>query len=165
MLQILQVVTLMLVAVTMALALAHALEYPGKMRLSKQEYLATQAIYYPGFTLGGIAEGVSVIALGVLAFLMRGSGAVFWLTLAAFLAVAALHLVYWMLTHPVNNFWVKDVKMNRPGTRFFGLSPAPRRGGQEPEWTELRDQWERSHLIRAVLGVVGLLLLTISLVI
>ena len=44
MLQILQVVTLMLVAVTMALALAHALEYPGKMRLSKQEYLATQAI-------------------------------------------------------------------------------------------------------------------------
>jgi hypothetical protein len=70
-----------------------------------------------------------------------------------------------MLTHPVNNFWVKDVKMKRTGTRFFGLSPAPRRGGQEPEWTELRDQWERSHLIRAVLGVVGLLLLTISLVV
>ncbi len=165
MLQILQVVTLMLVAVTMALALAHALEYPGKMRLSKQEYLATQAIYYPGFTLGGVAEGVSVIALGVLAFLTRGSGAAFWLTLAAFLALAALHLVYWMLTHPVNNFWVKDVKMNRPGARFFGLSPAPRSGGQELEWTELRDQWERSHLIRAVLGVVGLLLLTISLVV
>jgi hypothetical protein len=165
MLQILQVVTLMLVAVTMALALAHALEYPGKMRLSKQEYLATQAIYYPGFTLGGIAEGVSVIALGALAFLTRGSGAAFWLTLAAFLAVAALHLVYWMLTHPVNNFWIKDVKMNRTSTRFFGLTPAPRSSRQEPEWTELRDQWERSHLIRAVLGVVGLLLLTISLVI
>jgi hypothetical protein len=98
MLQILQVVTLMLVAVTMALVVAHALEYPGKMRLSKQEYLAVQAIYYPGFTLGGIAEGVSVIALGALAFLTRGSGASFWLTLAAFLAVAALHLVYWMLT-------------------------------------------------------------------
>ena len=92
MLHMLQVVTLMLVAVTMALSLAHALEYPGKMRLSKQEYLATQTIYYPGFTLCGIAEGVSVIALGLLAFLMRGSGAAFWLTLAAFLAVAALHL-------------------------------------------------------------------------
>ena len=164
MLQILQVVTLMLVAVTMALALAHALEYPGKMRLSEQEYLATQAIYYPGFTLGGIAEGVSVIALGALAFLTRGSGATFWLTLAAFLAISALHLVYWMLTHPVNNFWLKDMKMNRPSNRFFGLSPAPRSGAPEPEWTQLRDQWERSHLIRAVLGVVGLLLLTISLV-
>ncbi|HET7678765.1 MAG TPA: anthrone oxygenase family protein [Xanthobacteraceae bacterium] len=165
MLQILQVVTLMLVAVTMTLALAHALEYPGKMRLSRQEYLATQAIYYPGFTLGGIAEGVSVVALGVLAFLTRGSGAVFWLTLAAFLAVAALHAVYWLLTHPVNNFWVKDVKMHRAGTRFFGLNAARRTGGREPEWTELRDQWERSHLIRAALGVIGLLLLTVSLVI
>ena len=164
MLQILQVITSMLVAVTMTLALAHALEYPGKMRLSKQEYLAAQAIYYPGFTLGGIAEGVSMIALGVLAFLTRGSGAVFWLTLGAFLAIVALHLVYWVLTHPVNNFWIKDVKLHRAGTRFFGLSPAPRIGGQ-PDWTELRDQWERSHLIRAVLGVVGLLLLTISLVI
>ncbi len=146
MLQILQVVTLMLVAVTMTLALAHALEYPGKMRLSKQEYLATQAIYYPGFTLGGIAEGVGMIALGVLAFLTRGSGAVFWLTLGAFLAIVALHLVYWVLTHPVNNFWIKDVKLHRAGTRFFGLSPARRIGGQ-PDWTELRDQWERSHLL------------------
>jgi len=164
MLQILQVITLMLVAVTMTLALAHALEYPGKMRLSQQEYLAAQAIYYPGFTLGGIAEGVSMIALGVLAFLLRGSGAVFWLTLGAFLAIVALHLVYWALTHPVNNFWIKDVKLHRADTRFFGLSPAPQIGGQ-PDWTELRDQWERSHLIRAVLGVVGLLLLTISLVI
>ena len=164
MLQILQVVTLMLVAVTMALGLAHALEYPGKMRLSKQEYLATQAIYYPDFTLGGIAEGVSVVALGVLAFLARGSGAAFWLTLAAFLAVVALHLVYWMLTHPVNNFWVKDVKMSGTGARFFGLSPASL-SGQEPEWTGLRDQWEHSHLIRAALGVVGLLLLATSLVI
>ena len=165
MLQTLQVVTLMLVAVTMALALAHALEYPGKMRLSKQEYLATQAIYYPGFTFAGIAEGLSVIALGALAFLTRGSDAAFWLTLAAFLAVTALHLVYWMLTHPVNNFWVKGMKMSRTGARFFGLSHALHSGEQELEWTELRDQWERSHLIRAVLGVVGLLLLTISLVI
>ena len=36
---------------------------------------------------------------------------------------------------------------------------------QEPDWTELRDRWERSHIIRAVLGVIGLLALTISLVI
>ena len=38
----------------MALALAHALERPGKMRLSKE--LAIQPIYYPGFTFGGTAE-------------------------------------------------------------------------------------------------------------
>ena len=165
MLQVWQVVTLMLVSVTMALALAHALEYPGKMRLAKQEYIATQAIYYPGFTLGGIAEFTGIIALAILAFLTRGSGTIFWLTLAAFIALAAMHAVYWILTQPVNNFWVKDLKLKRAGTRFFGLNAMRRADGKEPEWTELRDQWERSHLIRATLGILGLLLLTISLVI
>jgi hypothetical protein len=165
MLQIWQVITLMLVAVTMALALAHALEYPGKMRLAKQEYLATQAIYYPGFTLGGIAEVLSMLALAALAFITRGSGAIFWLTLAALIALVSMHAVYWILTQPVNNFWVKDLKLSRSGARFFGLLAARRPRGDEPDWTELRDQWERSHLIRAGLGVIALLLLTISLVI
>jgi hypothetical protein len=43
----------------MALSLAHALEVPGKLRLNKEQYLAVQTIYYPGFTLGGIAEFAS----------------------------------------------------------------------------------------------------------
>jgi Domain of unknown function (DUF1772) len=164
MLQIWQVTTLMLVAVTMALALAHALEYPGKLRLAKQEYLATQAIYYPGFTLGGIVEVLGLLALAVLAFVTRGSGGIFWLTLAAFIALVAMHAVYWVLTQPVNNFWVKDLKLSRSGARFFGLNAQRRTDGKEPDWTELRDQWEHSHLIRAALGVICLLLLTISLV-
>jgi hypothetical protein len=164
MLQVWQVITLMLVAVTMALALAHALEYPGKMRLTKDEYVATQAIYYPGFTLGGIAEAVGVLALAVLAFVLRGEGAVFWLTLASFAAIASMQAVFWTLTQPVNRFWVKDIQMKRAGARFLGLA-ARRTNGKEPDWTELRDQWEHSHIIRAALGVVALALLTISLVI
>jgi hypothetical protein len=40
MFDILQVLTVLLVAVAMALALAHALELPGKMRLSKDAYYA-----------------------------------------------------------------------------------------------------------------------------
>lgn len=32
----------------MAPALAHAMEYPGKMRLSRDAYLTVQPIYYPG---------------------------------------------------------------------------------------------------------------------
>jgi hypothetical protein len=51
--EVLQVLTVLLVAVAMALALAHALELPGKLRLSKEQYLAVQPIYYPGFTFGG----------------------------------------------------------------------------------------------------------------
>jgi hypothetical protein len=52
-----QVVTVFLVPVTMSLALAHALELPGKMRLNKETYIAVQTIYYPGFTYGGFGDG------------------------------------------------------------------------------------------------------------
>lgn len=56
-----------LVAVAAALPLiklTHALELPGKMRLDKDAYLATQPIYHSGFTsarrvtvVGGVGEG------------------------------------------------------------------------------------------------------------
>lgn len=50
----LTVLSLLLVAVTMATSLAHALEWPGKRRLGEAAYKTTQAIYYPGFTFGGL---------------------------------------------------------------------------------------------------------------
>ncbi|TIX44521.1 MAG: DUF1772 domain-containing protein, partial [Mesorhizobium sp.] len=51
----LMIATLLLVAVSMALSLAHALELPGKLRLKEATYRSVQAIYYPGFTIGGFA--------------------------------------------------------------------------------------------------------------
>ena len=44
----LQILAVFLVALAMALALAHALEMPGKLRLDKEIYKAVQTIYYPG---------------------------------------------------------------------------------------------------------------------
>jgi hypothetical protein len=40
MLEIIRDVTVIIVAIVMALPLAHALEWPGKLRLSKDHYLA-----------------------------------------------------------------------------------------------------------------------------
>lgn len=54
MMKAVSIVALLLVAVTMGLTLAHALELPGKLRLDKNTYVAVQAIYYPGFTIGGL---------------------------------------------------------------------------------------------------------------
>lgn len=92
----------------MALALAHALELPGKMRLSKEAYLAVQPIYYPGLTIGGsIGEAGGMLALlGLLAFTPYASAGFGW-TLAAFLLLLAMHLIYWLATHPVNHFWLR----------------------------------------------------------
>jgi hypothetical protein len=60
----------------MALSLAHALELPGKMRLGKDAYLSVQTIYYPGFTIGGIAEPLGILALiALLVFVPLGAAA------------------------------------------------------------------------------------------
>ena len=155
----LQVVTLILVAIAMALTLAHALEWPGKARLSKDEYLAVQPIYYPGFTFGGVAEPLGLVLLIVLMVLTPPRSAAFALTAGAFVALAGSHAAYWMLTHPVNNFWLKDHELKGAGARFFAFDPLNRGGSATADWTALRDRWEMSHALRAALGFASLVLI------
>ena len=165
MLNALMIATTMVVAVAMALSLAHALELPGKMRLGRDAYYATQRIYYPGFTFGGIAEPVgSVLTLAVLLLTPRGT-ADFWLLLGALLALAAMQAVYWRYTHPVNRSWVEGEKLGAAGATFFsaGAGRSPRQSDAPPvAWTALRDRWEYSHVARAALGFVALLSLVVA---
>ena len=65
----------------MSLALVHALELPGKLRLSKEHYIVTQTIYYPGFTIGGIGEALAVVAALALLLTTPSYNAAFWWTL------------------------------------------------------------------------------------
>jgi hypothetical protein len=64
----LQVLSVLIASLALALAVAHALERPGKMRLERESYLTVQRIYYPGFTFGGISEPVAAILTVVLLF-------------------------------------------------------------------------------------------------
>jgi hypothetical protein len=164
--QILQIVAIVLVAGAMTPALAHALEYPGKLRLEKQAYIATQQIYYPGFTVGGgAAEVLAILATLLLVILAPRDNVSFWLMLGAFIAMLCMHAVYWVLTHPVNSFWVEGVANNRAGQGFFAFDPLGRvHDGAAPDWTELRDRWEVSHMVRAGLSLLGLVLLAIAVV-
>jgi hypothetical protein len=155
------VFTLLLVAVAMALSLAHALELPGKLRLSREAYIGVQAIYYPGFTFGGAAEPLGIIALIILAWLMRSSGPALWWIVAALVLLAAAHLVYWLFTHPVNGFWLKDTELGQFGSTFFSLPS----GDDARSWTRLRDIWEYSHVARAVLAMGSFLAAAIALAI
>jgi hypothetical protein len=52
----LKMASLLLVVATVIPSVAHALELPGKRRLTREQYLAVQPIYYPGFTIVGAAE-------------------------------------------------------------------------------------------------------------
>ncbi len=163
----LQVVSALLVAIAMGLSLAHALELPGKLRLEKADYLVVQRIYYPGFTIGGIAEILGIAIIGVLLFLTPSTAAFAW-TLASLLALFAMHLAYWVLTHPVNKFWMKDQDLKTLGAGFFGIGGASTAGedsDDESLWIRYRNRWEMSHVLRAGLAGLSLALLVIGIAI
>jgi hypothetical protein len=162
---ILQVITVFLVAVAMSLSLAHALELPGKMRLDKDTYLAVQGIYYPGFTYGGLGEGLGMFATLVLLLLTPAHSPAFWWILAALIALVAMHAVYWVVTHPVNKYWLKDTSLQGLGGEFFALDPMKKGAAAEAGsegWKKLRDKWEYSHVLRAVLAAVALVALIVA---
>lgn len=153
------VLALLLVAVTMGLALAHALELPGKLRLDKDTYGAVQAIYYPGFTIGGlVGELGGILVLFALLFLTPFGTERFWWTAAAFGFLVSAHAAYWLVTHPVNNFWVKDVDMAGAGAMFFSFLSA-----KGTDWMQMRDVWEYSHVARACLAMASLASMAIAL--
>lgn len=164
-----QVIAVFLVAVSMSMALAHALELPGKLRLDQQTYESVQTIYYPGFTLGGIGEPLAIVATFILLVLMRDHDAAFWWTFAAFVAVLLMHGVFWFVTQPTNRYWMRVQHLSRAGARFFGVQQPEHSVAQANEqsgahdWERLRNRWEYSHVIRAVLATVALVALAVSL--
>jgi hypothetical protein len=161
MLCVVQVLTVLVVAVAMALSLAHALELPGKMRLAKEAYYAMQPIYYPGFTIGGVAEPGGIVLTIILLIVTPLGSTTSWLTLAALIGLTSMQAVYWLFTHPVNRFWLADEKLSRVGSGFFSFAAKTERS-RPRSWTELRDRWEYSHVARALLAFVSLTALVVA---
>ena len=158
-----QVAALILVAVAMALALAHALELPGKMRLRKEAYLQVQTIYYPGFTIGGIAEIGGIIALLTLLAFTSYASTRFWWTLTAFLLLLGMHATYWFVMPgaTLSLQAVQDIRLGGLGAAFFSrFAPSTTEAGAD--WTKLRNIWEYSHVARAVFAMVSLVSLTMA---
>jgi hypothetical protein len=106
-----QVLTVMLAAVTMALSLAPAIEFSGKLRLKKERYLAVQPIYYPGFTIGGIAEPAVILATLALLIVTPAGTAAFWLVAGALAALVTVQVIFWSKTQPVNCFWLEEASL------------------------------------------------------
>jgi hypothetical protein len=159
----LQILTVFLVALAMALALAHALEMAGKLRLDKDTNKAVQSIYYPGFSIGGaVGEAGGTLALWLLLLTPRAS-ADFWLTLVALLGIVAMQAVYWTVAHPLNRVWVKNVKLNRFNSPLFRFGAKSLDKPAAPVWTELRDRWEYSHVARAACAAASLMALLFAL--
>ncbi|MCH6161390.1 anthrone oxygenase family protein [Streptomyces marispadix] len=153
-------------AVVMAPALAHALELPGKLRLDRDHYFAVQRIYSPGFTVAGMSEVPAVIMAAVALALTEAASADFTLRATGLAALVGMQAVYWLRVHPVNGFWLAGEDLDRFSRRFFSFAARRREpAGEGPvEWTTLRTRWESGHAVRAVLSVVGVVVLVVALV-
>jgi len=154
------VLALFLIAVTMGLSLAHALEFPGKLRLDEPTYRAVQAIYYPGFTIGGlVGEFGGMLVLAILLVLTQIGTERFAWTAAALGLLLACHATYWIVTHPVNSAWLKNTELTGASQVFFGLFAAP-----DADWRRMRDVWEWSHVARAAFATLGFLSITLAII-
>jgi hypothetical protein len=147
-----------LAAVVMGLALAHALELPGKMRLDREAYYTVQAIYYPGFTIGGLAEPLVILTTAAALVLGRGKGP-FWLIAGGLIALILVQGLFWLVVQPVNRQWLGSIPLPDAAEHFFRTGQA---GGLGEDWTRLRDRWEWGHFGRAVTATVGFVLLLLA---
>ena len=93
----LQVLTVMLAAVTMALSLAHALEFPGKLRASRRSSISLSS--RSGFTIGGIAEPAVILATVALLIMTPAGTAAFWLVAGALAALVMVQVIFWIKTN------------------------------------------------------------------
>lgn len=154
----LSILGLLLVAVTMGLSLAHALEFPGKLRLDETTYRAVQAIYFPGFTIGGLVGEVGgMVVLAILLFLTPTGTERFWWTTGALGLLIAVHATYWLVTHPVNSAWLKGTELGGTSQLFFGLFSSP-----DSDWRHMRNVWEWSHVLRACFATLSFLSMALA---
>jgi hypothetical protein len=156
--------TLTLAAGTLAMGLAHVLEFPAKADYDDRLYAAVNSTLYWGFA----AVGAPVMVGGILAavvqcFLQRGRRA-FRMTVAG-AACLAVALVAWAaLVYPVNAEVARTWSAAVPGGAA-ALPPAARRQ-PPPEviaaWHARRTRWESGHAVSFAFVLAGFVLLAIA---
>jgi hypothetical protein len=133
-------ITIMLAALTMGMALCHFLEMPAKMRYDGALWLTLLQTLYGVFgPASAFIETGAVTAAAVLAFLARRRGAVFNWTLLGALCLIAANVAWWIWVYPVN-------------AALSAVAPET----LPADWMRLRDQWEYTHAARAVLQIIAL---------
>ena len=133
-------ISLLLKALAAGVVLGHVMSRAGKVTVPGPLFVTVQNTLYRnwGKRVGAVEIGAFLSTL-VVAFLTRGRGAIFALSLAGLLCLAGMLLVWAVFINPIN------IRV-RPST-----SESP-----PADWALLRDRWHRLHAIRSIFAVVGL---------
>jgi hypothetical protein len=146
-LRTLRFATLLLVALSMGMAFAHALELRPKMNYEPATYLLLHRTLYEFFgpPVGGVIEAGAVVSSVALVFGVRRRRRAFRLSAVGAVCMVTAHVIWWLRVNPVN-LAMADMSLSSP----------------PPDWTQFRNQWEYTHLARFFLQLASLSALLIS---
>ena len=136
----LRALAVVMTALALVPAGAHLLALPNKIALPQAEYFVAQGLYR-GWALAGVVWFAAPLADAVLALALRREGRPWRLAFAAALLMVAALALFFLFTFPANQ--------------------ATANWTEAPEgWEALRQQWEWSHAVNAVLVFLALLCVT-----
>ena len=144
--KILRFITLMFVALSMAMAFSHLLQMQPRMSFDAELWRNTQTMYqFFGPPVGAVIEiGAVVFCVLLTLVVLRRRPAFQWTLLCALCMIAALG-AWWFFVNPVNQAMVNWTATTMPA-----------------DWQWFRAQWEYTHAVRAVLQILGFSALLIS---
>jgi hypothetical protein len=121
---------------------AHLFSLPNKIGMTQEHYFIAQRAY-DNWAPVSLVLFPAVLFNIILAYLLRGEGAAFYLALAGCVCMAATLVVFFIWTYPGN-----------VGTKNWTVAPA--------NWEYLRTRWEYSHAANAVLAFASFCLMTLA---
>lgn len=133
---------LIFVALALVPAGAHLASLPNKITRAPDAYMVMQQAYR-GWALFGIVIYGALLTTALNAIVVRRQRGPLWLSIGAFLLLAATQFIFWLFTYPAN-----------AATNNWTVVPDNLEG-----W---RQQWEYSHAINAVLTFAAFVLLALS---
>lgn len=139
MLKIARSVSLFLLALALGVSFSHLLQWGPKATLSASDFLIVQQVLLRRYgAVIGWVEGLAVVAVGFVAFLVRVNKRLLALSLAALICTVAMIAVWAIWIEPINaavNSW----------------SPT----SLPDHWQHARDSWHRLHAIRSAQSVLA----------
>ncbi|WP_141734050.1 DUF1772 domain-containing protein [Oligoflexus tunisiensis] len=136
--------SLLFAVLSLVPAMAHLLEMPNKLQLSRDEYMTVQQIYR-GWALVGVFIFGALLSLLALSLAVRKRTSSFRLVFTAFLCIVATQVIFWTFTFPMNQL-----------TGNWTIVPQ--------DWIHARNQWEYSHAISAVLNIAAVVVLILAII-
>ena len=143
-LRMVQFLALLLTALALVPTGAHLFELPNKINLSRDAYLTVQGIY-AGWAWLGIIDLAALVLNVILAVKLRQQRLAFSFAAAAALCFVVFFAIFFTWTLPANQ-----------ATANWTTLP--------DDWSRLRQEWEYSHAVNAVMMLLALCSVTLAVI-